>query len=195
MNFRTEIKGHELRYTDEGHQYTVDGYPVPSITQILKIRFGGMYKNVKPEVLKRKQEYGTAVHETIERYCLYGEESDLKELRNFKFLMDRNKIKVERNEVPVILFADEIPVSAGRLDLVLSDGGMLGIADIKTTSVLNKEYLAYQLNLYRIAFEQCYGEKIQFLRGVHLIGDKRKYVDIPINEEFAWGIVEEYINE
>lgn len=195
MNFRTEIKGHELQYREEGHQYTVDGYPVPSITQILKVRFGGMYKNVNEKVLNKAAEHGTMVHSAIENYCVYGQESDLKELRNFLFLMDKNGFYVERNEVPVILFADDVPVAAGRLDLVLSEGGMLGIADIKTTSTLNKEYLAYQLNLYRIAFEQCYEEKIHFLRGIHLKGDTRKYVEIPINEEFAWGIVEEYLNE
>ena len=38
-----KIKGHTLEYIDEIHQYLVDGKCVPSITQILKIKFFKKY--------------------------------------------------------------------------------------------------------------------------------------------------------
>ena len=98
-----------------------------------------------------------------------------------------------QNEVPVILFKDGKPTSAGRLDLVLRMNGEIGGADIKRTSTLNKEYLFYQLNLYRIGYQQCYGEEWQFLRGIHLKDDIRKFVKIPINADMAWQLVEEYL--
>ena len=115
------------------------------------------------------------------------------ELNNFIFLMKQYKFEVIDNEVPIILFKDDVPIAGGRLDLVLSQNGELGLGDIKRTSSLDKEYLAYQLNLYRIAFKQCFGEEIKFLRGIHLREDVRKYVSIPINEEVAWELVEEYL--
>ena len=97
------------------------------------------------------------------------------------------------NEVPIILFKDDIPVGAGRLDLVLEEKDKLGLGDIKRTSVLDKEYLAYQLNLYRLGYQQCYDKEITFLKGLHLREDVRKNINIPINERLAEKLVEEYI--
>lgn len=187
-----EIAGHTLEYYDEDHLYICDGVVVPSITQILKVKFGNKYNRVSGAVLSRAAEKGTAVHEAIQNYCERGEESDLIELRGFKFLQKQYKFEVLQNEVPVILFKNDIPVAAGRLDLVLEIDGKIGLADIKRTATLDKEYLAYQLNLYRIAYQQCYGKHIQFLRGLHLREDTRRFVDIPINEERALELVKEY---
>ena len=192
MDYTVEINGHTLEYIDESHIYLVDGVIVPSITTILKVKFGRKYDGVSKETLNRASESGTAVHESIERWCKTGEESDLVELRNFKFLKKKYGFDVIANEVPVILFKDGEPISAGRLDMVLAMDGEVGIADIKRTSVLDKEYLAYQLNLYGIAFRQCYRTEWTFLRGIHLREDVRKFVQIPVNEEMAWELVDEY---
>ena len=78
------------------------------------------------------------------------------------------------------------------MDLILDINGDTAIADIKTTATLDKEYLAYQLNLYRIGYMQSYGIEITQLYGVHLREDKRKLVNIPVNEGIAWDIIDEY---
>jgi hypothetical protein len=77
----------------------------------------------------------------------------------------------------------------------LTEGEQIGLGDIKRTSALDKNYLAYQLNLYRIAYQQCYGTQIGFLRGLHLREDTRKYVTLPINENLAYEILNEYFKE
>ena len=196
MDYTVNINGHCLEYVDESHLYVVDGILVPSVTQILKYKFGGMYAKISPSVLQNAADLGTAVHEAIEKYCKTGEESEFPEVHNFQFLMDQYHFQPVNNEVPVILFGKNgHPLAAGRLDLVLKEMDHMGLGDIKRTSALNKEYLAYQLNIYRIAYQQCYGTPIDFLRGVHLREDVRKYVEIPINEEKAWELVEEYFNE
>ena len=161
-----EIAGHTLEYFDDEHIYLVDGEIVPSVTQILKVKFGRKYEGIDKDVLKRASDAGTAVHESIERWCKTGEESELPELRNFKFLQKQYGFTVKDNEVPVILFKDGKPIGAGRLDLVLEVSGRIGGADIKRTSTLDKEYLSYQLNIYRIAYRQCYGVEWEFLRGI-----------------------------
>jgi ATP-dependent exoDNAse (exonuclease V) beta subunit len=115
-----------------------------------------------------------------------------KEVHNFNFLMNYYKIKPVKNEVPIILMVDNQPVIAGRLDLVLQENDTLSLADIKTTSQLDKEYLAYQLNLYRLGYMQSYGERIDKLYGLHLRGDKRKLVELPINEDIALELLEKY---
>ena len=188
-----EIKGHVLEYYDDTHTYLVDGIIVPSITQILKIKFKNKYSGVDERVLNRASEKGTQVHEAIEKLCQTGEVEDIKEVKNFLFLQKQYKFTTIDNEVPIILFRDGIPVGAGRLDLVLEENQELGLGDIKRTSVLDKEYLGYQLNLYRIGYQQCYDKDITFLKGLHLREDVRKYVNIPINEELANKLVEEYI--
>ena len=193
MDFTREIKGHTLEYMEDEHIYLIDGIIVPSITQILATRFGRKYDGVSKAVLTRASEKGTALHDAIERYCKTGEECELEELRNFKFLQRQYKFEVLENETPVILFLNDEPVSAGRLDMVLKMNEEIGGADIKRTSTLDKEYLAYQLNLYRIAYRQCYGVEWEFLRGIHLRDDVRKFVQIPVNENIAWQLVHEYM--
>lgn len=189
------IKGQILEYIDETHTYLVDGVIVPSITQILKIKFGNKYEGIDKDILKRAADKGTAVHEAIEKYCKTGEETDLKEVRNFKFLQKKYKFKVLESEVPIILFKNDVPIAAGRLDLVLEMDTKVGGGDIKRTSTLDKEYLAYQLNLYRIGYRQCYGIEWEFLKGLHLREDVRKFVDLPINENMAWKLVNEYLEK
>lgn len=190
-----EIKGYIVEYIDETHQYLVDGICVPSITQILKIKFGNKYNNVNDNILKNASEKGTQVHEAIEKLCKTGEVEELKEVKNFMFLQKHYKYEVIDNEVPVILFKNDKPIACGRLDLVLKIDDLIGGGDIKRTSVLDKEYLAYQLNLYRIAYKQCYDIDWKFLKGLHLREDVRKFVDIPINEEMAWNLVEKYLEK
>lgn len=187
-----EINGYTLEYIEESHQYICDGVLIPSITQAMKVKFGKKYEGIDNATLQNAANKGTEMHEAIQRYCENGEESEMKEVRNFKFLQKQYKFEVLKNEQPVILFDGNEPILAGRLDMVIEMKDQIGLADLKRTSTLDKEYLAYQLNLYRIAYQQSYGEKIEFLRGIHLREDTRKFVTIPINEEKAWELVREF---
>lgn len=190
MDYTTKILGHTLEYYDDGHLYLVDGVKVPSITEMLKPK--SKYNGINSETLKRAAEAGTEVHEAIERYCKTGYSSTLPEVRNFQFLQRHYKFNVLENEVPVILLLDKEPIAAGRLDMVIRMDGMTGGADIKRVTTLDREYLAYQLNLYRIAYRQCYGIQWEFLRGIQLKDDIRRFVKIPINEDAAWEYVHEW---
>ena len=187
-----EINGYTLEYDDESHIYIVDGVIVPSVTQILAVKFGNKYAGVNRSTLKRAASRGTAIHEAIENFCRYGKDSELKELRNFRFLAAYYEFFVVNNEIPIIIAKDNTPVAAGRLDLTIGINGDEAIADIKTTATLDKEYLAYQLNLYRIGYMQSYDANITQLYGIHLKDDKRKLVNIPVNEGIAWDIIEKY---
>lgn len=188
------LNNYTLEYDDETHTYLVDGVIVPSITQILGVKFGNKYAGVNRSTLERAAERGTAIHKAIETYCKTTElNTEYKEVRNFRFLKNKYGFDVLENERPIILYRFCKPIAAGRLDLVIDDNlSGRAIADIKTTAVLDKEYLAYQLNLYRIGYIQTYGYDVKGLYGIHLKDDKRKFVNIPINEALAWDIVDEY---
>lgn len=191
-----EIAGGLLEYIDETHTYLYDGVILPSITQILKIKFGNKYNGVSKEVLQKASERGTMVHQAIEDYEKRNIDNiEIKELRNYKFLKERFKFECLENEIPIVLFLDKKPVCAGRIDLILKEKDQIGVADIKRTSVFDKEYVAYQTNLYRIGYQQCYGTEITFLRGLHLREDVRKYIALPINEEMSLMLVKKFIEE
>lgn len=192
MDYTQTVAQRTVEYIDDDHLYLVDGVIVPSITQILAFKFGKKYDNVPRAVLDSAARKGTDVHEAIQRLCETGEASDLKEVRNFLFLQSHYGFEVLANEVPVILFHNDTPIAAGRLDLVLKMDGKIGGADIKRTSVLDKNYLAYQLNLYRLAYKQSYGVEWEFLRGIHLRDDVRRFVNIPIDEPFILNFINEW---
>jgi hypothetical protein len=188
------IAGGLLEYIDDTHTYIFNGEILPSITQILKVKFNKKYEGVSKKVLQRASELGTAVHNAIEDYEKKGiEDVECVELRNYKFLKKAYKFECIDNEVPVVLFQNNKPVACGRLDLVLKKDEEIGLGDIKRTATLDKNYLAYQLNLYRIAYQQCYGTEIKFLRGLHLRNDTRKYINIPINEELAEDLLNDFL--
>jgi len=190
------IAGGLLEYIDESHTYIFNGVILPSITQILKVKFGNKYLGVSNSTLERAAHLGTEVHKAIEDYETKGIENiELKELRNYVFLKVRNNFKCLKNEVPIVLFLDDKPVAAGRVDLILEQNGQVGIADIKRTSTFDKEYVAYQTNLYRIGYQQTYGEDITFLRGLHLRDNTRKYIELPINEEMSLDLVKKYLEK
>jgi hypothetical protein len=191
-----EIAGGVLEYFDDTHTYIFDGIILPSITQILKKEFGNKYNNVSEAVLKRASEKGTQVHQAIENYEKHKiDDTTCQELRNYKFLKKQLNFECIDNEVPIVLFLNGTPVSAGRIDLILKEGNEIGIGDIKRTSEFDKNYVAFQTNLYRIGYQQTYGVKISFLRGLHLREKKRKYHELPIDEESTLNLVKKYLED
>ena len=165
MNNQTwEIAGRTLEYIDDIHTYLVDGVIVPSVTQL--ISDPDKYRDVPPDVLERARLRGVAVHEAVEAFVKDGVTDPL--ILGFPELMEQHKLTPIGAEIPVILFKDEKPFAAGRLDLLVSDETGIGIGDVKTTSKLDIPYIKMQLNYYRIGFEQSYGMQISKLFAVHL---------------------------
>lgn len=193
MDFKLTVNGHFLEYFDSEHLYLVDGVIVPSITQIIKSDNPSRLDGIPAKTLAAAAAAGTQVHNAIEQYCVNGTESDLPEVANFKFLRRHFNFQVEGNEIPVILKKDGKPVAAGRLDLVLSRDGKIGGADIKRVSTVDRSYCGLQLNLYRIAYQQCYGKLWEFLAVLQLKEQTRRFIDIPIDENRAWDVVEQFL--
>lgn len=188
-----EIKGGLLEYFDDTHTYVYNGVILPSITQILHTKFKDMYTGISKEVLNRAAQLGSTMHKQIEDYEQQGIVSDSKECRNYIFLKKHYKWVCKANERPIVLFYQGRPIAAGRLDMILEKDGRLFIGDLKRTSVLYKEYVTLQTNLYRIGYQECYGETIEGLCVIHLREDKRKFVELPINENMALEVIEEFL--
>lgn len=189
------IKGGTLEYFDDTHTYLYEGLMLPSVSRILETKFKGEYKNVPPAVLNNAAQRGTAVHKAIENYNNSGYDDGSEAVRNFKFLQKQYGFEVLDSELPLVIFKDDMPIACGRLDMTMLMDGETGIADIKTVSTLNKEKIAYQLNLYRIGLMQSYGVDAKFLKIIHLRDGIRKVIDSPINEKMTWELIEKFLEE
>jgi hypothetical protein len=189
------IKGHIVEFIDDIHQYLVDGCIVDSVTQILGVKYKNDYASVPPAVLNNAAQRGTAVHKAIENFNVSGYDDGSEAVRNFKFLQKQYGFEVLDSELPIVIFKDDMPIACGRLDMTMLIDGQTGIADIKTVSALNKEKIAYQLNLYRIGLMQSYGVDAKFLKIIHLRDGIRKVIDSPVNEGMAWELINEFLNK
>ena len=190
---RWELGNDVLEFDEETHTYWVNGEKCPSVTQILKFKFPRKYEGIDEAVLKQAAERGTYVHECIEMYEQYGiDSSEVQEFRDYLFLKDKFKFEVLGNELPIIIRYKNLTI-CGRMDLTLKEGEQQGLGDIKSTATFDKEYLAYQLNLYRMGAYQTYGLVAEFLRGLHLRKGTRKYAPIPINEKAVTDLLDQYI--
>ena len=189
------IKGGTLEYFDDTHTYLYDGLMLPSVTQILGVKYKNDYASVPPAVLDNASKRGTAVHKAIENFNVSGYDDGSEAVRNFKFLQKQYGFEVLDSELPIVIFKDDMPIACGRLDMTMLMDGETGIADIKTVSALNKEKIAYQLNLYRIGLMQSYGVDAKFLKIIHLRDGIRKVIDCPVNEGMTWELIERYLEE
>ena len=187
------IKGGTLEYFDDTHTYLYEGLMLPSVSRILGTKYKNEYASVPPAVLNNAAQRGTAVHKAIENYNNSGYDDGSEAVRNFKFLQKQYGFEVLDSELPLVIFKDDMPIACGRLDMTMLIDGQTGIADIKTVSTLNKEKIAYQLNLYRIGLMQSYGVDAKFLKIIHLRDGIRKVIDSPINEGMTWKLVNEYL--
>lgn len=148
-----------ITFDPESHTYTNDGVVLPSVTQIVTAVFGKTFENVPRSVLKEKAEYGQRIHTWIEEYALTGKRKRQSEL-----------MKISTDQVKDIFFEERILIRkveqmvhtdryAGKYDMYGTHRGKTCLIDIKSTAVLDVEYLALQLGMYKNAMaedvEEC----------------------------------------
>lgn len=155
-----------IEFIEEGHLYLKDGVLLPSVSEILHFIFPDKYKGVDQEILNRKAKYGSKVHESIEHYenvlARTGKAEafistkdflslDINQefsLKQYIRLKDKYNIEVLVQE-QMINYKDAY---AGRFDMIAKVNDELSLCDIKTTAVLDKEYLSWQLSFYELAY-------------------------------------------
>lgn len=158
-----------IEFIEEEHLYLYDGVIIPSVSEILHFIFPDKYKNVNIEILNKKAQYGTKVHESIE--CLeqgktLPELDNMQEfsLNQYKRLKNKYSIKVLEQEMMINYF----DFYAGRFDMIATIGEDLCLCDIKTTAELDKEYLSYQLSFYELAYRSMFGTTFDKLYAIWL---------------------------
>lgn len=185
----------DVCFDEKGHVYQTNDHRIMSVTTLLHLDKPGKYSGIPRTVLDRAADKGTEMHNAIECYEKYGlEREDLEEFRNYLFLKKRFGFEVYSSELMVLYKYRDIEI-IGTTDLVIQHKGVLGLADLKRTAILDKDYVCAQLNLYRLGFQQTYQQDVEVLAAIHLREDRRKFIELPINEDYIRDLIDRHYEE
>lgn len=147
-------KFNELTFEEDKHIYKLDGRYLPSVTTVMKPLSQALYKDVDECVLNKAAERGTAVHNAIENYTLFGIEDIEPEYEGYfnaykDWLTDMNP-KTLGTECRVY---HKYLRYAGTADMPVEIDGKNILIDFKTSASVNKMLTGVQLEAYSKAFE------------------------------------------
>ena len=135
-------------FNELDHTYTLDDKSLNGVTSILNRQlFADKYSGISDEILNKAAEYGKGVHESIELYDSLGIGEDEDAVKSYIKLCQKEGLTRLDNEY---LISDNDYV-ASSIDVVFND---CSLADIKTTSHLDEEYVSWQLSIYAYLFEK-----------------------------------------
>lgn len=134
-----------IRFDEKEHRYYYGDKQLISVTQLMqKHGLAPDYSEVSKLVLEAKAQRGTLIHQEIQDWIEEGTIGFTTELTNFITYMNTHKeVKIVDDEF--IVYND---IVAGRADLLLSEDNNLIIADIKTTAIVHKDSVSWQLSIY-----------------------------------------------
>lgn len=175
-------------FREEDHTYWLGENELSGITSIInRYLFQRKYENVPPAILEKARIRGSEVHEQLEEGFLFDGQifgTPRPEFLAYQQLAKDMKLDQTASEYLVSCIDEGI---ASKIDCVLKvDEKTVDLADYKTTYKLDKEYLSWQLSMYRHLFEmQNPGIKVRNLYGIHLRDTKAKLVEVAHIPEFA----------
>lgn len=130
------------------------------------------YSGIAPEVLRRAAERGTAVHHLLEDYDGGKPVTDTPELKAYR----RLKLNVIASEY---LVSDNEMIASSIDKVIYVDESTVDLGDVKTTSELHTEAVAWQLSIYKTLFEaQNPGIRVRSLYGIHVRDGRAKIVEV-----------------
>lgn len=137
-----------LEFNETNHTYTFNGKVLISTTQLMrKHNLSPNYDMVNPEVLQAKAKKGTLIHKEIENFIKENQLGFTDELYEFQKYVKAHNLTSIKSETMVCN-----DIVAGTIDLMFIENERPIIADIKTTSVVHKEAVSWQLSIYRYLY-------------------------------------------
>ncbi|MCM1043335.1 MAG: hypothetical protein NC350_03905 [Corallococcus sp.] len=161
-----------INFVKETHQYFDGEKELMPVTQLMnKHGLAPNYQFVDADTLEKASKRGSLIHKEIEDYNKTGAVGFTAECENYATYVTSNKINCLGSEVMV--YND---IVAGTIDILLNDHDEVIIADIKTTSILHKDAVSWQLSIYNYLMDK----KAQKAQAFHFDKDGNlKVVDIP----------------
>ena len=144
----------ELRFEEKRHIYTLEGQILPSVTTIMRPLDNALYQGIDEEIMRMAADRGTAIHNAVENYVLYGiEDIEPKHRGYFDGFL---KFWEENNPEPLATESrlyHRILRYAGTADLPCIIGGKRVLIDYKTSAVVNSMLTGVQLEAYAKAYD------------------------------------------
>ncbi len=161
------------------HTYTLDknGARLDGITKLIGERlFPGKYASVPESTLKAAAERGHAIHSICEIFDKYGIDTDSAlELQGYKNVC----LNLPAHEGSEYLVTDGKRYATCIDKVYRVDGDTFDLADIKTTSNLDMDYLSWQLSVCSYLFRKVNKKaKVCKLWGIWLRGDKAELREV-----------------
>lgn len=185
----------ELAFREEDHTYRINGFVLPSVSQVMKPLSDAHYGSTDKEMLQKAATRGTNVHAAVENYLLFGVEDIKAELRGyfdgFKKWIDLSKPVPVKTECRVY---HKLLNYAGTADLPCYINGKLTLVDFKTTTVIAQMLTRVQLEAYKKAFES-HGIKFEQKLIVQSRRDGSYHSETyPIDDTESWRVFTELLD-
>lgn len=160
---KIELSQSAVIFNEVDHTYNYLGSYLSGVTSLLhRTLFADKYNGISAEVLAKAAAYGHNIHEQIELVDTLGVTSETPAVQAYLQMKQELNLTTLANEY---LVSDEQYI-ASSIDIVFDD---LTLADVKTTSKLDMEYLSWQLSMYAYLFEmQNPGLKVPRLLAIWL---------------------------
>lgn len=187
-----KLKQSSVLFNEEQHTYMLNGQSLSGVTSIIhQYIFPDMYAGVSQTILDKAAERGSRIHKNIE-LLQSGviTPSDVEEIKPF-VEATKNLCFLESE----YLVSDNQSV-ASCIDLVGEDNNGIALYDIKTTSVLNTEYLQWQLSIYAHLFEKQNEDlHVVALNAIHIRNGECRIIPIKrLSEDYVVALLEAYRN-
>jgi hypothetical protein len=138
--------------------------------------FGGKFAKMDKDFLKPYADFGKQVHSEIENYFTVGIQPTTREA--YAFIDWRYKHREGCDILSTEYTVTDNEHFATNIDFVEADGNEAILYDFKTSSVLDKESLSWQLSINAELFNIQNGFYPAKLFGVHLRGNNSEVVEI-----------------
>lgn len=161
----------ELEFSDERHEYRVNGIKIPAVSAILEPLSSANYGTVSRSVLNRAAEKGTAVHNAIENWIKFGiEDIDPAWQGYFDAFLQWWAENVPEPLGSEVRIYHRLLMYAGTCDLIAVIDGKTVLVDYKTSAQVSAMVYGVQLEAYAQALEQL-GVRIDRKLILHLKKD------------------------
>lgn len=159
------------------HTYTLEGKRLHGITGMLSRQlFPDKYAAIPKYILDRAAEKGSYIHEVCEIVDSLGVSHECPEAKHYLRLKDEWGLCHLTSEY---LVSDEKYFASSIDKVYLENDNEVTLADIKTTSHLDEDYVSWQLSVYAYLFErQNPGIKVVRLLAVWLRPDTAKIIEV-----------------
>ena len=162
-----------LDFDEVKHQYTIDGTPVPSVTEICKPLTVDVASQAKPWLRDAAADRGTRIHEYCAEIDMQGGAEgmvfdwDCVGYVNAYLAFLRDYRITQWSAVEYMLCNPQMGV-AGTLDRAGIVDRKMALVDLKTGSHIDRALLTAQLTGYQFLWEQSGMEPIDALYGLQL---------------------------